>query len=321
MRRRFSNWGWVAVIAPVGFLSLATPWGVAADSTADKSAAEKLAAVTPADAGWQVVAEGLTFADAPSLDVDGNFYFADLRSTPPGIFKVAPGDESAPGKPQKIIEDGRSGTKLGPDGRLYACGNEKVVAYELPGGKLTVLAEGVKPNDLAVSHRGHIYFTETAKNQISFLDGKGGAVVAADVGTAKRPNGITLSEDQSRLMVSESGGDKVWSFAIQPDGTLTDKKVFATMQCPPAKPGVAGGDGMTVDTAGRVYVTSALGVQIFSPTGEAIGILPKPKDGPLTSCGFGGPGLSFLHVTCGDKIYRKKTMGTGVAFYRPPAKK
>lgn len=299
---------------PLSFASLLLCTSlIAADSAPDK-----LAGILVKDADWQVVAEGLTFADAPSSDETGNFYFSDLRSTPPGIFKVAPGEGDTAAKPVKIIEEGRSGTKLGPDGRLYGCGNEKVVAYELPSGKITVLAEGVKPNDLAVSHRGHIYFTETGKNQISFLDGKGGAVVAADVGTAKRPNGITLSADQSRLMVSESGGDKVWSFAIQSDGALADKKVFATMQCPPARPGVAGGDGMTVDTAGRVYVTSALGVQIFSPAGELLGILPRPKEGSLTSCGFGGKDLAYLHVTCGDKIYRRKTQATGVVFYKSP---
>ena len=288
-------------------------------AVAAEPAPDKLAWVLAKDNDWQIVAEGLSFADAPSLDAEGNFYYSDLRSTPPGIFKVGPGEGDAPAKPAKIIEDGRSGTKLGPDGRLYGCGNEKVVAYELPSGKMTVLAEGVKPNDLAVSHRGHIYFTETGKNQISFLDGKGGAVAAADVGTSKRPNGITLSTDQTRLMVSEAGGDKIWSFAIQVDGALADKKVFATMQCPPTKPGVAGGDGMTVDTTGRVYVTSALGVQIFSPAGELLGILPKPKEGPLTSCGFGGKDLAYLHVTCGDKIYRRKTQATGVVFYKAPA--
>jgi len=296
-----------------------SPVALAAEPAQEKPAAEKLAAIMVPGSEWQVVAKGLTFADAPSLDAGGNFYFSDLRATPPGIFRVAPGDADAPAKPVKVIEDGRSGTKLGPDGRLYGCGNEKVVAYELPGGKMTVLAEGVKPNDLAVSYRGHIYFTETAKNQISFLDGKGGAVVAADVGTAKRPNGITLSADQSRLMVSESGGDKIWSFAIQPDGGLSDKKVFATMQAPTTKPGIAGGDGMTVDTTGRVYVTSALGVQIFSPEGELLGILPKPKEGPMTSCGFGGKDLAYLHITCGDTIYRRKTQATGVVFYNKPA--
>ncbi|QOV88164.1 SMP-30/gluconolactonase/LRE family protein [Humisphaera borealis] len=295
--------------------------GLLCTSAFAEPAGDKLADVMAKDSEWQIVAEGLSFADAPSLDADGNFYYSDLRATPPGIFKVAPGDGPTPAKPVKIIEEGRSGTKLGPDGRLYACGNEKVVAYELPGGKVTVLAEAVKPNDLAVSHRGHIYFTETGKNQISFLDGKGGAVVAADVGTSKRPNGITLSADQSRLMVSEAGGDKIWSFAIQPDGSLADKKVFATMQCPPAKPGVAGGDGMTVDTTGRVYVTSAIGVQIFSPAGELLGILPKPKEGALTSCGFGGKDLAYLHVTCGDKIYRRKTQATGVVFYKAPTAK
>ena len=38
------------------------------------------------------------------------------------------------------------------------------------------------------------------------------------------------------------------------------------------------GDGMAVDKAGRFYVTSKLGVQIFDPTGRPCGVLPKVDD-------------------------------------------
>lgn len=289
-------------------------------AAADAPQADQLAAVLVPGDDWQVVAENLTFADGPASDADGNFYYSDLRATPPAIYKVAPD-----GKSTKVVAVGRSGTKMGPDGRLYACGNGQLAAYELPGGAETILAGGgggpasaIQPNDLAVSHRGHVFITETKAKQVTFVDPKTGQTKVADTGT-NRPNGITLSADQSRLLVSEAGGETVWSFAIRPDGTLTDKKAFAKMAAPAAKPGVAGGDGMTVDTTGRCYVTSALGVQVFSPAGELLGVLPKPREGPLTSCGFAGKDLAYLHVTCGDKIYRRKTQATGVVFAQPPA--
>ena len=31
--------------------------------------------------GWQLVAEGLGFADGPLSDAEGNFYFSDMKAT------------------------------------------------------------------------------------------------------------------------------------------------------------------------------------------------------------------------------------------------
>jgi sugar lactone lactonase YvrE len=277
---------------------------------------DALAAVLVDGEEWQVVAEGLGFADGPSCDADGNFYFSDLKGKPPAVYKVTPD-----GKRSTVVEAGRSGTKFGADGRLYACGGGKVVAYDLAAGaKESVLAEGLQPNDLAVTHKGYVYITETGKKQVTFLDPKTGEKRAADVGINK-PNGITLSPDQKTLLVSDYGGVNVWTFAIGADGKLTDKKPAMTMKAPANKPDNAGGDGMTTDTAGRYYVTTALGVQVFSPAGELLGVLPKPKEGPLTSCGFAGKDLAYLYVTCGDKVYRRMTKATGVLFFRPPAEK
>jgi enterochelin esterase family protein len=63
---------------------------------------------------------------------------------------------------------------------------------------------------------------------------------------------------------------------------------------------------MAVDKAGRFYITSALGVQIFDPTGRECGLLPKPKpDQPLTSCTLAGSDHSVLFITNGDTIFRR----------------
>src|SRR5262249_28157611 len=49
--------------------------------------------------GWEVAADGLSFADAPCNDDQGNFYFCDMRSTPPVVWKHAPD-----GTKTKLIE-------------------------------------------------------------------------------------------------------------------------------------------------------------------------------------------------------------------------
>lgn len=270
------------------------------------------------DTKWEVVAEGLGFADAPLSDDKGNFYFCDMRSTPPAIWKVAPD-----GTKSKVIEGiPVSGMKFGPDGRLYAgagTGKDKhLSAFELPSGKETILAKDVAPNDLVVTHKGYIYFTETGKKQIVFVNAKTGELRVADTGTVTAPNGIALSPDQRTLAVSDSRGKYVWTYSIEPDGKLTPGVPYMTMRTEvdqnaksqdgrtPVYKVASGGDGMSSDLYGRFYVSSALGVQVFDPTGRECGLLPKPYEKGMTSVHIGGPGGEYIYVTQWDKVLRRK---------------
>src|SRR5436190_8191001 len=173
--------------------------GLAADDSA-------LSTIIP-DGQWQIAVEGLGFSDGLTCDRDGNLYFSDLRAKPAVIWKLSPD-----GTKTKVAEgQSRSGLRMGADGKLYACGSKQIAVYELPGGKETILAEGLQPNDLTVSAKGFVYFTETGKKQVTMLDVKSKQVKAVDVGISK-PNGIALSPDQSVLYVSDYGGINVWAF-------------------------------------------------------------------------------------------------------------
>jgi enterochelin esterase family protein len=279
---------------------------------------------------WHLVAGDLQFADGPCADAQGNLYFCEMRGTPPVIWRVSPGGEKT-----KFIEGtSASGLKLGPDGRLYACiGKEKIlIAFDLPDGKKTIIAEDVQPNDLVVSHRGHIYFTETGKKQITFVDAKTREKKAVDVGI-NGPNGIALSPDQQTLAVSDSRGVNVWTFHIEADGSLTAKTPAMTLRTPvdpkatnatPDKPvykTASSGDGMTCDAQGRYYVSSAVGVQIFAKDGSLLGILANPGEKNMTSAAFAGAHQAYLHVICGDKIFRRKVQATGFLYHVPPTGK
>jgi enterochelin esterase-like enzyme/sugar lactone lactonase YvrE len=268
---------------------------------------------------WEPVVDGLGMADAACTDAAGNFYFSDVRGTP-GIFQLEPS-----GAKRKLSDEPASGLKFGPDGRLYAChgGRKRIIAIELSNGAIEVMADNVQPNDFAISDRGFLYFTETAKKQVTLLDLKTKELRVVDTGIAA-PNGITLSPDQGTLAVSEHQGRVVWTFRVNPDGALDAKGPYMTMrrpidpqgefraaEPPPFKP-AAHGDGMTTDTLGRYYVTTALGVQVFDPTGRLCGVLDKPQpDKPLSSCVLAGPGRDLLYVTNGDKIFRRKVQATG----------
>jgi len=268
---------------------------------------------------WQMVADGFGFTDGPSADDEGNLYFSDLKAN--AIYRLA-----ADGTKTKVADEPGSGLKFLP-GKIYACQGSKkrLVLIDLSKSQpeVQVLAENVQPNDLAVTKEGRVYFTETGKHQVSLFDPATKAVTAADTGIAG-PNGIAISPDGGTLAVSDYNGKNVWTFAIQTDGSLSGKEPYMTMrqpidpkgefkfhEPPPYKP-AAGGDGMCVDATGRYYVTTALGVLVFDPTGRLCGVLPKPQlDKPLTNCALAGAKREYLYVTNGDKIYRRKVQATG----------
>src|SRR3954470_14369563 len=213
------------VMVWVATLVLAAPFACAA-------ADDALGAIVP-EGKWEVAVEGLGFSDGLTCDREGNLYFSDLRAKPATIWKLAPD-----GTKTKVAEgQSRSGLRMGADGRLYACGSKQIAVYELPSGKETILAEGLQPNDLTVSAKGFVYFTETGKKQVTMVDVKSKSVKAADVGISK-PNGIALNPDQSVLYVSDYGGINVWASKVADDGTLSDKKPLMTMKAPEKNPNV-----------------------------------------------------------------------------------
>jgi enterochelin esterase family protein len=265
-------------------------------------------------AGWEVVADGLGFADAPCTDAEGNFYVCDMKA--PAIYRIAAAD----GARTTIASEAVSGLEFGRDGRLYGCNGPKkrLIAIDPATGRVEEIAGDLAPNDLAILPDGTIYVTETGKHQVTRVDPKTGAKSAADTGITG-PNGIALANDSGTLAVSDYKGSHTWMFRVGADGALDAKMPTMEMQRPidpkgefkfyepPPLLAASGGDGMAVDRVGRWYVTSALGVQVFDPTGRLCGVLPKPRpDKPLTSCVLAGPNRDQLYVTNGDAVYRRK---------------
>ncbi len=287
-----------------GLLSLVLPLARAQDTA--------LSDILIQGESWEVVSDAHEFTDAPCADADGNFYFADVK----GGMTVNKVDLKGELSHYIVDAPGVSGAHFAPDGRIYACQPrlKRVVAFK-PPGKVTVLAENVQPNDLVVSHRGFVYFTETRKQQVTIIDPEG--KIHETVTEIVRPNGIAFSPDQTRLAVSDHGGKHVWTFVVNDDGLLSDAQATMTARTPPGTE-ESRGDGMTTDSEGRYYVTTSLGVQIFDAAGRLSGILPKPQEANLVSAAFAGPDLSYLYLACGDKIYRRKTKTRGVLSFQKP---
>ena len=263
---------------------------------------------------WEVAADNLGFADALCADAEGNVYFSDMKA--PAIYRIGAGD----GKRTEIVKEAVSGLKFGPDGLLYGCQGAKnrVISIDVKTAAVTVVASGVTPNDLVVTADGLIFITETKAQQVTRINSKTGEVAPVDAGITK-PNGIALTQDGGTLAVSDYGGDSAWMFRVNPDGMLDGKLPVMPLRLPinyqgefkfnepPPYVTASLGDGMAVDKKGRFYVTSALGVQIFDPTGRPCGILPQPNpDQPLTTCTLGGPDHSTLYIANGTTIYSRQ---------------
>jgi len=177
-----------------------------------------------------------------------------------------------------------------------------------------VRAEDVDSNDIAVTQRNEVYFTDPPGHRVWFIDSKGNKrVVYTGI---EFPNGVRTSPDQSLLLVSDTRGKWVWSFQIQPDGSLTNGEPFYRMETPDES-SQSGADGMTLDTEGFLYVATRLGIQICDQPGRVNAIINKPQSASVTNLVFGGPDMQWLYVTNGDKVYRRHLQRKGVVPWNP----
>jgi gluconolactonase len=257
--------------------------------------------------GWERVASGYKFTEGPAVDPRGELYFTDVPNH--RIHKL-----DAAGKVSVFVEESFStnGLMFGPDGRLYGCqhGKQRIVAFD-QAGRATTIVEGVESNDLVVTGAGAIYFTDPANHRVWYVSPQGEKRVV-DEGI-ERPNGIVLWPDQGTLVVADTLGQYLWTFRVEADGGLKFKEPYYTARLVGGRE-ASGADGLTVDSAGRLYAATYAGLQVFDPTGRSCGVILKPQPAFVSNVVFAGPKLDTLYVTCTDKIYRRKTKATGVRY-------
>jgi gluconolactonase len=219
-------------------------------------------------------------------------------------------------------------TKIGV---IYPRGQEAVLADTFEGKPFS------RPNDVIVDKKGGVYFTDPGLNgeqaellrkaaggkplaprlppAVYFIPPGGKAIKIAD--GIERPNGIQLSRDERTLFVNNTNGVYVLAFDIQPDGTVGSRRNFGTYQgrsrFPNGIPGtMTGADGLTIDSEGRMYGLSAAGVEMFSPTGEHLGIIPMSCGGrDCQGIAFGGAGKKTLYVAGHGELFRIAMLAQG----------
>lgn len=262
---------------------------------------------------WQLVSSGHKFTEGPAVNDAGELYFTDIPNN--RIHKV-----SADGKVSVFAEDSgaANGLMLGPDGLLYACrhADGQIVRFSADGKTRDVVVDGIKGNDLVLLSNGTGYCTDPDNKKIFYFTIKG-EKKEVDSGI-EFPNGVMTSPDQTLLTVANTRGRFCYSFQIQPDGTLHAKQEYGWLHVTDHVQ--TGADGMAVDTEGRMYVTTALGVQVMDQLGRVNLILNKPKDAWLSNVILGGPKRDVLYVTCGDSVFKRRIKATGVDPWKDPVK-
>jgi len=260
---------------------------------------------------WEIVSEGHGFTEGPAVDAGGNLYFSDVKRSK--IYKV-----DAAGKVTLFVDNSArtNGLMFGSDGLLYGCrmADRQIVAYK-PDSTYDVIAADVDSNDIAVTRRGNIYFSDPKGQRVWYIPAGGKPrVVAEDVPL----NGLILWPGQGTLVTTAGPDAWLWTFRIEQDGSLSFKeKYYGPLRLEFTDPN-PGTDGMTVDAAGRLYVASRAGLQMFDPTGRMGGVILKPQQKSLSNVTFAGPELSYLYVTSTDKVYRRKTKTKGVSNFTKP---
>jgi gluconolactonase len=262
---------------------------------------------------WQLVSQGHRATDGPAVNAAGELFFSEPANN--RIHKVG-----LDGTVTVFAENtsGANGMMFGPDGRLYtgATRSKQMVAYAADG-TFEVLAEDVTVNDLAINVKGDIYFTDSPARRVWFLP-KGGRPRIVDEGI-EYPNGVLFSPDQTLLYVSDHAAQLSWVFQIQPDGSLAHKQKYFYAHMPDAATR-SSADGMAVDAEGRVYIATALGVQVFDQIGKCHAIIPAPQRASLSNVEFGGAHMDEMYITNGDKVFKRKVRTKGVLSWKPPFK-
>lgn len=267
---------------------------------------------------WQLVADGYKFTEGPATNAKGEIFFSDVTDSK--TYKIG-----ADGRISLFNADSKrgNGQAFGPDGKLYAVasGTQQVIAYDADG-KSKVIADGIAGNDIIVAHNGNIYVTNpqqagsTEPSKV-WLIKRDGTKSVVDTGLVYS-NGVTLSTDQTMLFVADYRSHWVYSYSIQPDGTLTNKQRFYWIHSPDNQDS-AGSDGIRVDSEGRLYVATAMGIQIADQPGKVQCIIPTPNR-RISNLTFGGPNLDTVYVTSGDRVYKRKLKVKGILTWDKPVK-
>jgi gluconolactonase len=294
----------------------------------------------PAFAGTMAVervATGMRWAEGPVYFPAGRYVlFSDIPNNRIMRFSEDDGHLSVYRQPSM----NSNGNTIDREGRLITCehSGRRVTRTELDGS-ITIIADkynGKKlnsPNDAVVTSDGAIWFTdpvygiggyyegvkaepEQEKHNVYRVDPKSGEIRVV-VDDFVEPNGITLSPDEKKLYVIDTGftdgpdnPSHIRAFDLNVEqGKVSNGKVFAEMP----KPSIT--DGMRTDREGRIWCSVGWGdpnedgVRCYAPDGNLLGKIHIPET--VANLCFGGQQRNRLYICGSTSLYAVYTSAQG----------
>lgn len=246
-----------------------------------------------------LVKGGFKFTEGP-LWIGGRLLFTDIPDNL--ILELQPNGETTTFRSDS---GGANGLAVDTEGRLIACeGGAKRVTRSAATTDATATAIATTysdqpfnaPNDVIVRADGNLYFTDpnysgapnTQDDEAVYRIAPGGAISRVAHDFAK-PNGIALSPNGDTLYVVDNGSGKLLSAPLNAAGEVG---AFTELASTP------GGDGMTVDVEGNLYVTDNNGVDVFDRQGNTLGVVTLAAQ--ASNCTFGGGDRRTLYITANN---------------------
>lgn len=261
--------------------------------------------VVSGDAEWTTFWSGPMIVDGMAAAGDGSLLFAQEQSN--SIIRVWPDGKWWVEYP---FVAGAGSVSIAKDGTIFAADRSCTDPGLGLGANCTVLSKIVKLgperatvadkfadggtlgriNDLAADGHGGAYYTQVGLFHAR-ADGTVDTVIEGDAQkTGVYTNGVVLSPNGKTLYVTNRV--EILAFDVAQDGSLSNRRAFASLANEPE--GSFGGDGMTVDSAGRLYVTTGQGIVVFDPSGRQLGAIPVPRR--AITVAIGGPEGKTLYA-------------------------
>jgi gluconolactonase len=173
------------------------------------------------------------------------------------------------------------------------------------------------PNDAVFSNTGDLYFTDPPYGLVNGADDpskelefqgvyrytkEGDLVLLTKELT--RPNGISLSPDETKLFVANSDPEQaLWMvYELDDDGNIENGKVFYdATQFVGKEKGLP--DGLKVNSKGILFATGPGGVWVFHPDGSHLGTIKTTQ--ATANCALSND-ESILYITADSYLLRLK---------------
>ncbi|MFC2016917.1 SMP-30/gluconolactonase/LRE family protein, partial [Chloroflexota bacterium] len=278
--------------------------------------------LVPKEVTLQQVATGFTFTEGPVWCRD-YLLFCDVPRD--RIVRWCPRGEGPEVTTFRSPSGYPTGMTLDRSGRLIVCETttQRVTRTEIDGS-LSVLAERHQgrrlhsPNDVVTRSDGSVYFTDPPWGLANFAAWKelpfngvyrfapdGEVVLLVD--DFEWPNGLAFSPDETVLYVDDSKRNHIRAFDVNPDGSLSNGRIFIDMQSPEE----GSPDGMKVDQRGNIYCTGPGGIWIIEPTGKCLGRIVLPEW--PANLAWGDSDWRTLYITAHSSVYRLRLAEPGIA--------